>query len=379
MKANYPVEYMTALLTAESGDKDKISAAINECRHMDIKVLQPDINQSKVGFSIEDDKGSKYGKAIRFGLSAIKNVGEAATTSVLESRKDGDFVSFADFISRVDNRKINKRVLESLVKVGAMSNFGNRSSLLKTMDSIRDKVSKNKESENQQGLFAGTELKKTEAAPFIAVADLPEFNDEELEALERQLLGYSLSAKPISEIIGALDAKSTHKIDEILSSEIHIDKVKVAAVVSEIRVITTKKTGAEMAFAKIEDGTGILEIVIFPKIFKETKDFWATGKPLLVAGKVDIRDETPGMIVEAIETLTISGDSQEKNTVQIFIPKGTNINSLKKLKTLLTENLGDTEAVLDFEEGKKVKLPFKIAWSERLAEEINETLESTVS
>ncbi len=378
MKANYPVEYMTALLTAEASDKDKISAAINECRHMDIKVLSPDINESKVGFSIEEDKGSKYGSAIRFGLSAIKNVGEAATTSILESRVEGKFNSFADFLGRVDARKINKRVLESLIKVGAMSSFGNRSSLLKTMDSLRDKVSKVKESKEQQGLFAGSELKKTEASSFIEMADVVEFSDEELESLERQLLGFSLSAKPISEIIGDLEAKSTHKIEEILSTEIHIDKVRVAAVVSEFRAITTKKTGAEMAFAKIEDGSGILEIVIFPKVYKDTKDFWIVGKPLLVNGKVDIRDETPGLIVESIES--ISSESQSnKDMIHIFIPKGTGVNALKKLKALFTENLGNKEAVLDFEEGKKVKLPFKIAWGERLAKEIQEVIENTLS
>lgn len=378
MKANYPVEYMTALLTAESSDKDKISAAINECRHMKIKVLAPDINESDVDFTIVKDKESIYGKAIRFGLSAIKNVGEAATNSILEARELGTFESFADFLGRIDGRKVNKKVLESLIKVGAMSIFGNRSSLLKTMDSIRDKVSKVKESEQQQGLFAGSELKKTESAPFISITEIPEFMDEEIEALERQLLGFSLSAKPISEIIGSLEVESSHKIHDILTSEIHIDKVKVAAVVSEIRVITTKKTGAEMAFAKIDDGTGVLEIVIFPKIFKETKDYWITGKPLLINGKIDIRDETPGLIVEAIETLK-GTESDIKSAVKIFIPKGTDINSLKKLKALLTENLGDSEAVLNFEEGKKVKLPFKIAWSERLAQEINNTLESMVS
>lgn len=378
MKANFPVEYMAALLTAESGDKDKVSAAINECRRMEIKVLPPDIDESDIGFTIVPDKESRDGRAIRFGLSAIKNVGDAAITSILESRAEGRFKSFADFLGRTDSRKINKKVLESLIKVGAMSSFGGRATLLSTMDVIRDKVVKPKGDDLQQGLFSGTELKKTESAGVITIADIDEFPDEELESLERQLLGFSLSAKPISEIIGGLVVQSTHKIGEILTSEIHPDKVKVAAVVVSIRVITTKKSGAEMAFAKLDDGTGTIEVVVFPKIFKETKDFWNEGKPLLVNGKIDVRDETPGIIVDSIEALGTTGEQKMKE-VYISVPEGTDANDLKRLKILLTENLGDQVAYLMFGNTKKVKLPFRICWNESLAQKISEILENRAS
>lgn len=378
MKANFPVEYMAALLTAESGDKDKVSAAINECRRMKIKVLPPDINESDVGFTIVLDKDSRDGRAIRFGLSAIKNVGEAAIGAILSSRKEGKFTSFADFLGKTDSRKINKKVLESLIKVGALSQFGSRAALISAMDTIRDKVVKPKGDDNQQGLFAGSELKKTEAATVITVANIQEFPDEELESLERQLLGFSLSAKPISEIIGSLTVQSTHKIYEIMTSEVHTGNVKVAAVVAGVRVITTKKTGAEMAFAKLDDGTGTIEVVIFPKIFAETRDFWNDGKPLLVTGKVDVRDETPGIIVEAIETLT-AGGGEKMREVFINIPEGTDVNSLKRLKTLFTENLGNQDAYLVFGNDRKVKLPFRINWNESLAQKISDILENKVS
>lgn len=373
MKANYPVEYMAALLTAESGDKEKISAAINECRRMKITVLPPSINESDIGFTMSNDKDSRDGKAIRFGLSAIKNVGEAAITSILSARDSGKFESFADFLGRTDSRKINKRVLESLIKVGAMSEFGGRATLLSAMDSIRDKVVKPKGEDQQQGLFAGGELKKTEASSNIIIANINEFPDEELESLERQLLGFSLSAKPIGEIIGSLEFQSTHKIYEIMSSEIHLSNVKVAAIITSVRVITTKKSGAEMAFAKLDDGTGTIEVVVFPKIFSETRDFWNEGTPLLVSGKVDIRDETPGLIVEAIETLSKMGGNKLKE-VFINIPAGSDVNCLKRLKSLLTENLGDQDAFLVFDTGKKVRLPFKILWNEAIAQKINDIL-----
>jgi DNA polymerase-3 subunit alpha len=196
--------------------------------------------------------------------------------------------------------------------------------------------------------------------------------------LLRQLLGFSLTAKPISEIIGSLEFKSTHNINEIMTSEIHLESVKIAAIVSTIRVITTKKTGAEMAFAKLDDGTGNIEVVIFPKIFKETRDFWSEGRPLLVSGRVDVRDETPGIIVEAIETISSFGEKKQKE-VFINIPTKTDPNLLKRLKSLLTENLGDNEACLVFDSGKRIKLPFKISWNESLAQKISEILESESS
>lgn len=378
MKANYPVEYMAALLTAESGDKEKVSAAINECRRMNIKVLPPDINESDIGFTIVKDKESLGGKAVRFGFSAIKNVGEAAITSILASRKNEEFSSFADFLSRIDARKINKRVLESLIKVGAMSAFGSRAALLSTVDTLRDKVKPKGESENQQGLFATGDLKKTESATVITVHDIEEFSDSELEALERQLLGFSLTAKPISEILGSLGFESSHTIGEIMSSEVNPESVKLAGVVVGVRVITTKKTGAEMAFVKLDDGTSTIEAVIFPKVFKDTRDFWVEGQAMLVSGRLDTRDETPGLLVESIETMDSLSEKKDRE-VFIKIPKNTDINTLKRLKTFLLENTGDQSASLVFEGGRTVKLTFKIDWNETTAKSISEILENKAS
>ncbi len=375
MKANYSVEYMTALLTAESDDKDKVTAAINECVRMKIKVLPPDINESEVGFTIVPEQNSLNGKGIRFGLSAIKNVGEAAIGAILSAREGKKFLSFADFLSKVDGRKVNKKVLESLIKVGAMSAFGSRAALLASVDSIREKVTKPKGDDNQQGLFATGEIKKTEAASVITISNVQEFSDDELESLERQLLGFSLSAKPISELIGPLMFQSTHKIFEITSTETYSEMVRVAGVVTEVRVITTRKTGAEMAFAKFDDGTGTLELVIFPKVFKASRDFWTEGQPLLIVGKVDSRDETPAILVESIETLSSLAQEKERE-VFVKIPKDTDSNSLKRLKTLLTQNLGAQAGYLVFEGGKKIKLPFKIIWNETLAKQITEILEN---
>jgi DNA polymerase-3 subunit alpha len=327
---------------------------------MKITVLPPDINESDIGFTIVNN-------AIRFGLSAIKNVGNAAIEAILESRETGRFTSFANFLSRVDGRRVNKKVLESLIKVGGMSQFGNRATLLSSIDSFREKNTKPKGDDNQPGLFATNDLEKTEVLETVSLTDIQEFANEELEVLERQLLGYSLSAKPISELVGELECDSTHKIYEISPEETYSEMVRVAGVITEVRVITTKKTGAEMAFAKAEDETGTIELVVFPKIFKDTRDFWVQGQPLLIVGRVDTRDETPAILVESIETPTKS--------VQIIIPKNTEATTLKRLKDLLLNNQGDKTAYLVFEDNKKIKLPFKISWGETLAKGIANLLE----
>ncbi len=378
MKANYPVEFMCALLSAEAGDKDKISAAINESRRMGIKILPPDINESRVNFTIVPDKESLDGKAIRFGLSAIKNVGKAAIEAILKAREEAKFTSFVDFISRVDSRKVNKKVLESLIKVGAMSAFGKRAALLASLDEVRSKVAKPSGSTPQQGLFSQEEIAKSSqvSQPLIS-QDVAEFSDEELQTLERQLLGFSLSARPLGELISQLSHKATHKIYEISPQHTIGETVRVAAVVSEVRIVVTKKTGQEMAFVRIEDDTGSIDAVVFPKIYRSTRDLWVDNRVLVIIGRVDSREEAPTLIVEAVETKDSQKGRAEDNLF-IRIPQGVRLEQLTRLKKLLLAHPGEQTVTLVFEgTNKKMRLPFKIKWSENLAHLISEVLEGT--
>lgn len=232
---------------------------------------------------------------------------------------------------------------------------------------------KPKGNDNQPGLFGVEEVKKLSIGETVTLEVVDEFGDDELQALERQLLGFSLSAKPISEIIGPMMFQSTHKIYEISAEEHYPGLIKVAGVITEVRVIVTKKTGAEMAFAKAEDGTGTLELVVFPKIFKDTRDFWTQGTPLLITGKIDVRDDSPNMLVETIETMASLEEKKERE-VFIKIPKNTGTEALKQLKELLLANPGDQAGTLIFDGGKRVKLSFKIGWNETLAKAIAQTL-----
>ncbi len=377
MKANFPSEYMCALMTAESNDTEKIAQAVNECRRIGINVLSPDVNQSDVAFTIVEDNESLNNKGIRFGLNAIKNVGEAAVQAILSERSEGEFLSFADFISRVDNRKVNKRVLESLTKVGAFSKYGNRATLLKSMDEIRSRVTSSK-SKAQRGLFSTEEIKKsTKSAASIQLNEVAEFSEVELQKLERQLLGFSLSAKPIDELLQPLLPMASHRIGEINGE--HVNKnVKIAAVVTEVREIITKKSGKKMAFVKVMDMSGVIDLVVFPNIYKDTQTIWIDNHPVLIEGKVDHREDSNSILVDAVSTKeTLNG---ENNKLFIKIPKGTEAKNIQALKELLLNNPGQDQVCILFEgnEDKKIDLKIKIAWSKQLLSEIT-TLLNTIN
>jgi len=375
MKANYPVEYMTALLTAESGDTEKISAAIGECRRMGLQILPPDINESDVGFKIVFKKGSLNDRAIRFGFSAIKNVGDAAIEAILVARKKGKFTSFADFIARVDPRRVNKKVLESLIKVGALSAFGSRAALLYSIDDVKNKVGRPKAGPGQQDLFGSDkQIEKPTKIEAIVRNDVSEFSDEELQTLERQLLGFSLSARPLGDIIAPIAHEATHKIYEISPHENIGEYVRIAAVITNIRIVVTKTSGSEMAFVRAEDDTGSVNLVVFPRLFRETKSYWVDYKPLLITGKVDAKEDTPTIIVEAIKTPE-EIENKEKN-VYIKIPESVSKQNLLKLKSLLLENPGEASVSLVFNgNNNEIKLPFKITWNDSLARKISKILE----
>jgi len=376
MKANYTVEFMNALLTAEAKDAEKISAAVNECRRMKIKVLSPDINESDIGFKIVADDDSLNSKAIRFGFDAIKNVGKAAIDAILEERSKEIFSTFSDFLSRADSRRVNKKVLESLIKVGALSAFGSRASLLASMQEVRNRVTKPKGLENQDALFSQEEIKKTAGNSISEInLDMEEFSDEELQALERQLLGFSLSAKPINEVLGTLENLATHKIQDVFSEELGQEDIKIAAVVTDVRMIITKKSGQEMAFVKVRDDTGSLDLVVFPKIYSSIKNNLVDNKAILITGRVDSRDDSPTIIVNEIRTK--ENLSEISDRLFIKVPRGSSISDLEKLKKLLISNPGNQNVSLVFEGKTKrtVELSLRISWSESLSHQITDVLE----
>jgi DNA polymerase-3 subunit alpha len=387
MKANYPVEYITALMTAESGDADKISEAIAECRRMGIIVLSPDINTSEVGFTIEAVEGSLSGKAIRFGLSAIKNVGEIAISSILTARVSGGvFKTLTDFCRRVDGQKVNRKVLESLIKAGALDRFGHRAAMLAGLDKIRQRAGKNDKNENQVNLFFEAQSQNTqEKDDFPTVS---EFAKQELLSLEKELLGFYLTEHPLTSVLNLISSVTSHKISQITVEETLGQSVKIGGVITDIRVVVTKAKAQEMAFVKIEDDTGAIEAVVFPKTYAAARELWARDKLVILEGKVDNRDESISIVVDRAFPLTsdieIPSDINDTPTVNpndpvtIVIPKGTSPAALIKLNSLLQSSHGSRKMALVFQNGnnapKRMLLPFGIAWSQDLHEKIKEIL-----
>jgi DNA polymerase-3 subunit alpha len=372
MKANFPAEYMNALLSAESSDAVKVSQAVHECRRMGINVLVPDINESVLDFAVVKDDSSLDGKAIRFGLSAIKNVGNVAIELILEARKSGEFLTFMDFINRVDSRKVNKRVLESLIKVGAMDKFGKRTALLAAIDVVRAKLSKPKHNNGQSGLFAETDMEKTSAYvsdSSIIDNSIEDYTDEERENFERDLLGFSISAKPINELLDPLDDEITCKVADINIEELKGKEVTLAVVIREIRVILTKKNNSEMAFVKAEDTTGSIDVVVFPKLYQDVKNLLLDGKVVLITGKVDIREDEVSFLVEKM--VEVKHDSSHL----VMIPADTAQDKLLKLKEFFEANQGNDEISLFFEkDNRKILAKQKVKWSVELEKEINKIL-----
>lgn len=309
VKAHYPVEFMCALLTAESGDTDKIAEAIEECKRMKIIVLAPDINKSKIGFTIEKNIASLDGQAIRFGLSAIKNIGNAAIESILKGRESGVFNSLSDFSRRVDLQKVNRKALESLIKAGAMDAFGKRSAMLLSMDKLINDSHKlaKQVSSGQTGMFdLGSDLDGADTQSSFDLPDLEELPKERLLEFEREFLGFYLTEHPAAKLLSQLGDMTSHDIGVILDDidSYNGKSVSIGGIITAIRKIFTKKNNDEMAFVTIENSAGIkMECVVFPRSYAENKDYWQTNVVVILSGKIDSREDRISLIVEKVRKL----------------------------------------------------------------------------
>ncbi|MCL5439051.1 MAG: DNA polymerase III subunit alpha [Patescibacteria group bacterium] len=300
MKTHYPVEFMTALLTAESRGSsgpiknEKIAQAVAECRRLKVPVLPPDINKSDSEFIIENKTG------IRFGLSAIKNVGEAAIKSILAARNQKLFTKLEDFCERVDLGPVNKKTMESLIKAGAMDQFGQRAKLLISLPGITSDAQRVKKQklEGQGSLF--DDDSPSSSPKKQAVNQINDFSENEKLAFEKEFLGIYLTSHPQIENLSLIKQFVTHDL-EFISEEKEGTKVKVGGIIETSKRIFTKKSGSEMAFITIGDEKGLaIECVVFPKIFEEFKDLLIRDTVVVVNGRIDTKNEKPVIIVERI-------------------------------------------------------------------------------
>ncbi len=308
LKANYPVEYMAALLTAISGDQDKVQMYIASCISLGIQVLPPDVNKSEVDFTPLENQ-------ILFGLSAVRNVGLGAIEALITSRnQDGDFKSLADLCDRVDLRSVNKRALEALILSGAFESIEpNRQQLMKDLELVVEWAqTRAKDREVGQGnifdMLAGvTASASASAAPTTAFESAPkappieDYEPQERLKLEKELLGFYISDHPLKDIQRSAKILAPISLSELSEQP---EKVTLSAIVmlSTVKPVTTKK-GDSMAVIQMEDLSGHCEAVVFPKAYARIGQYIQPDARLMVWGKVDRRDDRIQMIVDDAEPI----------------------------------------------------------------------------
>ena len=298
-KANYPVEFMAALLTSEMGDTDKIVKYIEECRAMGLRVQPPDVNVSQVRFSVAGD-------TIRFGLAAIKNVGEAAMESILRTRAEaGAFSTLEDFCARVDLRLVNRRVLESLIKAGAFDSLGlPRAHLLAQCD-LALEAGQRQQRERAEGQASFFDLLPALApSPRVGeptAAVVPEWDDDQRLAYEKEVLGFYVSGHPLArfgDVAESLGVTSTAE----LAARGHGARVTLFGHVAALKETATK-SGNRMAFLTLEDMAGTAEVTVFPEPYKAAAPFLRSREPIVVRGRVDDGDKGRVVLAEDVRLL----------------------------------------------------------------------------
>ena len=283
LKANYTVEYMTAVLTAFRSNEEKVAAAIAECRRMGIEVLPPDVHRSGVEFTVE-------GKAIRFGLLAVKNVGQSAIESIIAARESGgEFQSLRDFCERVDLRLVNSRVVEALAWVNALSAFGHPVQIIEALPTILPSAQAVQQ-QQATGQLSAFDLMFAEA-PVEALPPRTEAPRRERLRKEKELLGLYLSEHPMGEVAEQVAAYVTAYGSDLKDESLDGQRVVIGGIVTGFRTVITKSKST-MGIATLEDLQGTIEVVVFPRMYEQTIGTWTEGSILLVAGRSTIAART---------------------------------------------------------------------------------------
>lgn len=405
LKAHYPSAFMAAVMTSDYDDTDRLAIEIAECKHMGIDVLQPDVNESYVEFAVVPETDQ-----IRFGMSAIKNVGTGAVEEILRAREDGEFATLDDFFERVNTRIVNRKALESLIRAGAFDRYGSRSLLLHNLDAILAYASRlaKERASGQVDLF-GSLLEETDSVKPQLVLEPAAVNYTVREQLawERELLGLYLSSHPLAAFEVIL-SEQTLPLNSFKPE--HDGKVvTIGGAVLEMREILTKK-GQKMAFVKIADQFDELELILFPSVYQQTIGIWERDRVVIVKGKVNAKDrdgnittdlkilvddareitpdqaaayeatgrkkKTPKPAKKTVQMVKMATQIAAAETARLYVrmSQSDDTDTLMKLKSTIDEATGETEVVLVVgpEDNKQIiRLPMRVnaeAAKEKLSE-----------
>ena len=339
LKANYPVEFMAALLTSEKDNADKIVEYVNECQRIAIEVQAPDINESFDIFTVVNEK------QIRFGLIAVKNVGRGAIESILKVRLEkGKFKSLEDFCEHIDLRLANRKVIESLIKAGAMDSFGlRRAQMMVILGQILD-ASSRAQKERAKGQLSffdmgqNTGFKKTK----LDIPDIKEWPEPQLLAFEKEMIGFYITGHPMARFAGQLKRFACCSVSNLINFK-DGDTIKLACFITKIKNTVTRKSGEKMAILKVEDLEGSIEILVFPESYKQNSRYIQPSSVVLLTGRLSLKEESPKIIANSI--IGIDDAYKQISKIDISIG-GVKENLLSSLKELLARNPGQTPVFL---------------------------------
>ncbi|GAC1573431.1 MAG: DNA polymerase III subunit alpha [Candidatus Doudnabacteria bacterium] len=342
MKANYTVEFMAAVMTAESGDAIKIYEAVEECKKMGINVLPPDVNESLSNFTVIDPHN------IRFGLNAIKNLGSDVIEKIKEERKlNGKFTSLRDFVTRIQTKNFNKRSWEALAKCGALASFGERNQLLfnteQVLEYVREQL-KSKQS-GQDSLFGGMSIENRD----IVLLPCAPATQEEMLLWEKELLGLYVSSHPLENYKRAFS-----RIMNIagLTEEMMEKNITVGGIISKMKKSLTKKQ-EPMIFLTLEDKTGMIEALLFPKTLVKVSHLIEMEKVVQMSGRLSDKDGEYKLIVDDVKDLPNDmiyemniSDFETNSTINISLPEKVNRETMDKIKEILVRYPGNAAVKL---------------------------------
>jgi DNA polymerase-3 subunit alpha len=378
LKANFPSHFMSALLTIEAANTDKLAMYLGECRDLGITILPPDINRSQLAFTVE--KGEAGGHPpVRFGLCAVKNVGEGAILSMLGVRSEkGKIDSLFTLCEQVDQRLVNKRPLESLVKAGAFDALADgpvpqrRARLFAAVDKAIEHGSR-QQRDRQDGhvsLFGGDE----DSAEAIPLPDVPPWTETQQLAFEKEALGLYMSGHPLERFSEDLKAFGAQRVGELTQS---MADVWIAGIVSGLRPLKTKK-GDRMAVFMADDIAGAVEVVVFPEAFAKSGHHIVADAMLLVRGKFEKDDESARIVATELQPISLLKERTTREVViHLQVPSR---NTLEALAELLSRHRGDRRVVLEVDTKKngnpalrvRADVAQRVRPSEKLVEEVEQ-------
>jgi DNA polymerase-3 subunit alpha len=347
LKTHYPVEFMAALLTSVTGSTDDVVKYINECREMGIAVEPPDINVSDANFT-------PHGAAIRFGLAAVKNVGHNAIESIVAGRKKlGAYKSIFQFCENVDLRLLNKRVLESLIKSGAMDGLGRRAQLMAVLDKAIDRAQKTQRDaeSGQHGLFGVFQQEEEHHNGNDKLPEIPDWEEHQRLSAEKEILGFFITGHPLEKYrdkIEAFRALSTADISGLKNST-GKDEIYAAGVIANLRVLKSKK-GDFYAQANFEDMSGSVDMLVFPEAFRRLQEKVKLEIPVLIRGGVRVEEgSNPKLTVSDIISLE-EAKPKLPRSIRVRVPLETATDgTVEALHTLFAQNKGEAKVLFDVE------------------------------